>query len=105
MRCVSRGFTAMICSPPNITVESPWIGAMLRLEPYLQACFVWFGLAHFWAMARNGSPFEAERLESRLATTRKGFQKAPVPARISTHLPQIDGRLLKLVEEMQDEGD
>jgi hypothetical protein len=32
----------------NERVCSPWTGRSLRLDSFIQACFVWFGLHHFW---------------------------------------------------------
>jgi hypothetical protein len=34
-------------------VNSPWTGARLGVEPFAQACFVWFGLHHFWKSASD----------------------------------------------------
>jgi hypothetical protein len=82
-------------------VESPWTGATLVVRPFLQACFVWFGLAHFWSLARAGSPFRPRRVEERLATARDGFLKGPLPERITDQAPQIAPRVLDLVREMQ----
>ena len=36
-------------SPERIV--SPWTGRSLDPNTYVQACYVWFGLAHFWATA------------------------------------------------------
>jgi hypothetical protein len=34
-------------------VGSPWTGARLGVESFAQACFVWFGLHHFWKNASD----------------------------------------------------
>ena len=47
-------------------IVSPWTGAGLLLEPFLQACFVWYGLLHFWRAA-------AVLLRSLLKESRWGF--------------------------------
>ena len=31
--------------------QSPWSGRLLTLHSYTHACFVWYGLAHFWSAA------------------------------------------------------
>jgi hypothetical protein len=82
-------------------VESPWTGATLVVRPFLQACFVWFGLTHFWSLAQAGSPFRPGRVEERLTTARDGFLKGPLPERISDHAPHIAPRVLDLLREMQ----
>ena len=38
-------------------VFSPWTGRKLALRPYLQACFVWYGLLHFWSEALKAEAF------------------------------------------------
>ena len=37
-----------------LQVSSPWTGAHLNVESFAQACFVWFGLYHFWKSASRG---------------------------------------------------
>lgn len=87
--------------PDEVVVRSPWTGALLYLRNFLQACFVWFGLAHFWMRLRGGSAFEARHLETRLATARQGFLKGPLLGRISASLPYIASQILSLVDAMQ----
>ncbi|MDB5662989.1 MAG: hypothetical protein JWN59_1327 [Sphingomonas bacterium] len=40
-------------------LPSPWTGRSLDLHTYLQACWVWFGLWHFWAQALEADAIEA----------------------------------------------
>ena len=82
-------------------VESPWSGATLLIRPFLQACFVWFGLAHFWSRAQGGSAFRPERVEARLEVARRGFLDGPLEARISRYAPYIAAPVLELVHTMQ----
>ena len=89
------------CSDEAV-VRSPWSGAMLPLRNFLQACFVWFGLAHFWMRAPQGRPFERNRLEARLETARQGFLAGRLLNRISEFLPSIAPRVLDLVDAMQE---
>ena len=89
--------------PDDPVVQSPWTGSPLRLEPFLQACFVWFGLSHFWAAARRRSPFAAERVERGVAATRRGFLRGPLLPRIEAHLPNIAPELRELVRAMQED--
>jgi hypothetical protein len=82
-------------------VESPWSGATLLVRPFLQACFVWFGLTHFWSLALGGSAFRPERAEARLVMARRGFLNGPLEARIAGYVPHIAPPLLEMVRTMQ----
>jgi hypothetical protein len=83
-------------------VQSPWSGAMLLLRPFLQACFVWFGLTRFWSRAQHSSSFRPERIEARLATARGGFLKGPLDERIGGYVPNVDPTVIELVRAMQE---
>jgi len=67
-------------------VVSPWSGATLPVRPFLQACFVWFGLANFWSLAQGGSTFRSSRLEERLDLARRGFLAGPLLERLPIEL-------------------
>ena len=54
---------------PRVTVVSPWSGRPLGLGAFTHACFVWFGLWHFWKQATSRSGRAAEFAER----ARKGF--------------------------------
>ena len=86
-------------------VRSPWSGATLMLRPFLQACFVWFGLANFWALASTDGTgaFEPERVSQRLTMTRRGFEQGPLLALVADYAPNISPALLSLVAAMQDD--
>jgi hypothetical protein len=83
-------------------VESPWSGATLMVRPFLQACFVWFGLTHFWMRAQRRSTFQPERVEARLATARGGFLNGPLEARLADYVRYISPTLLELLGAMQE---
>jgi hypothetical protein len=70
-------------------VLSPWSGRLLPVRPFLQACFVWFGLANFWAAAlkRGVVPLQAQ---VHLTAAIAGFLRRPL-------LDQMNGDDLKLV--------
>jgi hypothetical protein len=82
-------------------VGSPWSGATLLVRPFLQACFVWFGLVHFWSLARDGPAFRPERVEARLEMARRGFVDGPLEDRIADYLPYVAEPVLELVRAMQ----
>jgi hypothetical protein len=86
---------------PDALVVSPWTGARLTLRNFLQACFVWFGLAHFWIRALHGSPFRRDRVEANATAARSGFVKGPLLGVIASCSEQVAPPLLDLIEAMQ----
>lgn len=36
-------------------IASPWTGKMLAPDAFVEACFVWFGLWHFWSIEGTGN--------------------------------------------------
>lgn len=87
----------------DAVVESPWSGVELVLRPFLQACFVWFGLAHLWSLAEGATAFRPARVAERLARARQGFERGPLRARIAAFEPHVAPAVLELVEAMQRE--
>jgi hypothetical protein len=65
-------------------LPSPWTGTPLNSYQYVQACFVWFGLAHLWGNWQAGAggvrPERADRMYRQAA---KGFPARPVEALLS----------------------
>ena len=60
-------------APQMVRIKSPWSGNDPSMYSYIHACFVWFGLSHFWkrAKARDLRP-EAGRY---LKAAQRGFRK------------------------------
>jgi hypothetical protein len=75
-----------ILDAPQYAVESniisPWTGRPLPMRPFLQACFVWYGLTHFWGQAGRAGSFPADRARSRLRIAATGFFRADLTASI-----------------------
>jgi len=84
-------------------VFSPWTGAHLALRPFLQACFVWYGLAQFWSQALGNGSF-ADTRESRnwLEQALVGFTKAPLLHYVQEFEESISAEVKNAVSEMQD---
>jgi hypothetical protein len=53
----------------GFTAVSPWSGRTLPLHSFVHACFVWFGLYNFWALA-SSEEYKADQLRS---TAARGF--------------------------------
>ena len=87
--------------PEETVVTSPWSGAELVVRPFLQACFVWFGLVHFWRLAGCGSTLRPHRAAERLEIARRGFLGGPLLERIPGDADAIVPPVRELVEAMQ----
>jgi HEXXH motif-containing protein len=61
-------------------VTSPWTGTRVLLSSYLHACFVWYGLIHFWALAIERNAFPTKGAAARLARATIGFLGEPLLA-------------------------
>ena len=86
---------------PVPRIVSPWSGNLLSVRSFLQACFVWYGLAHFWAQALTHSSFGAARVRDRLSAAVGGFLAEPVLNRLQPYLLSISSDLLEAIVEMQ----
>lgn len=56
-RWVSRDYEA------RRSIRSPWTNNMLRLDNFLQACFVWYGLSRFWSEKKVKEEFSSEYVD------------------------------------------
>ena len=82
--------------------ESPWTGASLKLEPFVQAPFVWFGLANFWAAAAAGTAaFERATVAQHAATARNGFLRGPLVPRLGRAFGSVSPGVVACLEAMQ----
>ena len=53
--------------------KSPWTGNLLPLRSFLEACFVWYGLLHFWCYALVNPVFEQREVRRHLGRALSGF--------------------------------
>jgi len=84
-------------------VFSPWTGAHLALRPFLQACFVWYGLANFWSQAlANNSFADTQEARNWLERTLLGFTKGPLLQHIRAYEGFISTVVKDAIMEMQD---
>jgi hypothetical protein len=87
--------------PRDAALESPWSGARLTVRNFLQACFVWFGLAHFWARVEDGLSFRPDRVKEHAATARRGFLAGPLDRQLASYSNAIAPPLLEMMRKMQ----
>ena len=58
---------------PGELITSLWSGRGLELHSFIHACFVWYGLAHFWSFAQGRDVFDEDVVQRELARCRSGF--------------------------------
>lgn len=79
----------LTCQPPaHLRLQSPWTGRQLSLDSYVQACFVWFGLAHLWKQMMSGTD-ELGEVTTFLRKALSGFRLAPVSGGNRTALSEF----------------
>jgi hypothetical protein len=88
--------------PTHPVVTSPWSGARLRLEPFTQACFVWFGLMQFWRIAERSAVFPAGRADKGVASAATGFCKGPLLSHIPGLQHHLRAPLAEKIERIQE---
>jgi hypothetical protein len=86
---------------PISRAVSPWTGNSLALRPFLQACFVWYGLLQFWCLALPRSTFNPTRVRERMIMALKGFLGRPLLEQVAPYKTDISPDLLEAIEEMQ----
>jgi hypothetical protein len=86
---------------PDPVVASPWTGNPLDLRPFLQACFVWYGLLNFWCLALEANTFDRARIHTRISRAIIGFLNQPLLSYITSYLPEISTDVLDAIEIMQ----
>lgn len=62
----------------HIKVVSPWTGATIRLQSYIHACIVWYGVYWLWSMEGFASEDTNRRVEILRQRAQHGFQCRPI---------------------------
>jgi hypothetical protein len=103
---VSRWFADAAAYDGELCTRSPWTGARLPLPTFVHACFVWYGLVHFWTRALGGGAFDEALVLPRLRHALQGFvwdnavgaALAPFARRIHPDLLAVLGGMVAEVE-------
>jgi hypothetical protein len=67
------------CAFTSTRVISPWSGTPLTVDSFLHACFVWYGVLHFWSGALPITALsDADQVRGRVARSVEGFLGAPL---------------------------
>jgi len=86
---------------PVPRVVSPWTGKALALRPFLQACFVWYGLLQFWSLALSANAFSIDRARTWILQCLVGFTKGSLLEHIDEHKKSISSDVMEAIQEMQ----
>ncbi|MBD2233662.1 aKG-HExxH-type peptide beta-hydroxylase [Phormidium tenue] len=86
---------------PTPRIRSPWTGNPLPIRPFLQACFVWYGLTHFWSQAFE--VFPERRVRSLLARSSTGFVGPKLIGEIGEWEKRVDPSVRQVIDAMQDQ--
>ena len=83
-------------------VRSPWTGNTLRLDAYVHACTVWYGLYWLWTQAQATEAAPAERREALRSKALSGFADRPVTQGLAPVLDRLSPPIAVLLCEMED---
>jgi hypothetical protein len=83
------------------TTASPWTGRMLPLRSFLEACFVWYGLLHFWCHALSNTVFEPREVRYHLARALNGFLRQRLPDLVADQRDKLLPDLIESVSGLQ----
>ncbi len=83
-------------------LKSGWSGRDLTLSSYVHACFVWYGLANFWARARSSEVFEAVNVQEEMARSMAGFRDGNPLDLLAPYLGMLRYDVLKTAATFRD---
>jgi hypothetical protein len=87
---------------PVPRVVSPWSGRTLALRPFLQACFVWYGILQFWGRATTTGTLPPAQAGERIARAARGFLGSPLLQRLrGEDLEAVSPGVRRAITEMQ----
>jgi len=87
---------------PKQALVSPWSGSSLALRPFMQACFVWYGLLNFWCAALIAGVFDQQRVRARISVCLKGFLGRPLVGYLDPWREGISEDLIETIAVLQD---
>jgi len=82
-------------------IASPWTGNPLPLRPYLQACFVWYGLICYWVELLRSRFLNDLCARQRLDIALSGFRRVELLAKIGPFLDELSDEVKSAIATMQ----
>ncbi|MFD1001678.1 hypothetical protein ACFQ21_20270 [Ohtaekwangia kribbensis] len=84
-------------------IPSSWTGNILTLNSLLQACFVWYGLYHFWSYAYQNNLYNEEHAVGRMNFIQAGFRKFDANELITKYNLKLEHELALCFSEIREE--
>jgi hypothetical protein len=82
-------------------IASPWTGRPLPLRSFVEACFVWYALAHLWCYAVSDDYFEGQQVRYHLLRAIRGFLGKPLADPLAECQNVIHRLLVEVIDSMQ----
>jgi len=89
-----------ICRDP-LVVRSPWTGRMLRLDAYVHACVVWYGLYWLWQEFQANLLISETRQSEMANFARAGFSQYPVSTGLSEWRKSLSPPIMELLSNIE----
>lgn len=86
---------------PIPRIISPWSERKLPVRPFLQACFVWYGLLHLWALAGQQGTFDAARARLLFKRAATGFLRGSLTDALAPYRDGLTDDVVAVIGEMQ----
>lgn len=82
-------------------VASPWTGRALPVRAFLEACCVWYGLSHLWALAWQEGPFDPDAARTQLLRSVRGFAAGSLVDRVRPWWEELRPDIPEVIDHLQ----
>ena len=82
-------------------IQSPWSGRWLDLNTFVQACYVWYGLANFWDQVGRRPDLRSEGGSAMLAQARRGFEISDPVSALDPHKRVLNPAVIDAMQGMR----
>ena len=86
---------------PRPAIESPWTQRQLPLRPFLQACFVWYGLTNFWGQCCAQGIYDDSRAVWLFKRAAAGFLRGPLVKHLAPFRSSLSDDIVWTISELQ----
>jgi hypothetical protein len=81
---------------------SPWSGTPLTVHSYVQACFVWYSLAHFWRAAMQWRALNTQPARACLDRALRGFRAGNPAEALVPHGHRVSPAAIAVIHQLHD---
>jgi hypothetical protein len=85
-----------------VEIKSAWTGRDLPLHSFIHACFIWYGLSTFWALARSTDAFEPADIGRQLKRSLSGFREQNPIEHLAPYAGMLRYDVLKVAGMLRD---